>query len=151
MYRTYGQCSSMKIPPPILDYENNLVIEEMPCDNTRDPKIWGPIWWFSLFNGCCAADESIPRAERAKYWQFIQGLPVMLPCSSCKEHAQAFIQKHAKNKDTICASRKSLLKFFVDFHNAIGKRKGNKKVSVQDVEKKFLTSGPVNALRISYM
>lgn len=151
MYKCYGNCSEHGIPPPIRrEREADLVIEEVPCDNIHDPRVWGSAWWFSLFNGCCTADEIIPTRDRTKYWKFIEGLPYMLPCKNCQEHAKEYVETCKDQKDYICSSRKNLTKFFVDFHNSVSKRKGNRKIRLEDVENTFLRSGPVKAIRVRY-
>lgn len=150
MYKSYGNCQQFEIPPPVSEYANNLIIEEVPCSNIHDPKAWGSAWWFSLFNGCCTAEENIPRADRAKYWKFIEGLPYMLPCRDCQKHAKIYVENHKFKKDEICSSRKNLLKFFVDFHNSVSKRKGQQRITVRDVENVFMCDKPVNAIRIRY-
>ncbi len=151
MYKTYGNCSSFKVPPPVREYKNNLVIEEINCMNLRDPQIWGPIFWFQIFLSCCSADETIPRASRSKYWKFVEGLVWALPCEQCREHGQEFVAKHKHRRDDICSSRRNLTKFFVDLHNDINKRKGLKaKLTLQDVENRFMAEGPVSALKIKY-
>lgn len=149
-YSQYGSCQNFEVPPPLPEFSTNLVIEEIKCDNIKDPSIWGPLAWFFLFAGSCSANNSITRSEAIKYWHFIEGLPLMLPCSMCKEHAQEFVNKRRVNKDEICSTRKNLVKFFVDFHNSVSKRKGSKKLTLREVENRFLRGGPVDAVRIKY-
>ena len=150
MYKCYGNCQQFEVPPPIGDYSRNLIIEEVPCNNIHDPKVWGSAWWFSLFNGCCTAERIIPNADRVKYWKFIEGLPYMLPCRECQGHAKIYVENHKHAKDSICSSRRNLLKFFVDLHNTVSKRKGQQKIKVKDVEDMFMSNEPVNAIRVKY-
>lgn len=149
-YTKYGNCQNFEVPPPLSDFNTNVVIEEIKCDNIKDPSIWGPLAWFFLFAGSCSAEDRITRAEARKYWNFIEGLPLMLPCSMCRTHAQEFVDTNKVKRDDICSSRKNLVKFFVDFHNSISKRNGSKKLSLREVENRFLRGGPVDAVRIKY-
>lgn len=150
MYKCYGNCQKFEIPPPIRAFSNRLIIEEVPCNNIHDPKAWGSAWWFSLFSGCCTANEIIAKADRPKYWKFIEGLPYMLPCKECQEHAKIYVDKIKHKKDEICSSRQNLVKFFVDFHNSVSKRKGQQKITIRDVENTFMQDRPVNAIKIRY-
>lgn len=150
MYKTLGNCKEFRLPPPITD-ANHIVIEEVQCENMNDPKIWGSAWWFSLFNGCCSADEIIPKAYRMKYWKFIEGLPFMLPCKKCSVHAEDFVEKHKQYRDEICSSRRNLLKFFVNFYNSVSKRKGGEQITIKDIERKFLRGKPAHAIKVRYI
>lgn len=151
MYRTYGNCNIFSIPPPIAAPEDSLCIQEMQYKNIRDPRVWGSAMWFSLFCGSCSADEKISRCDRAKYWKFIEGLPIMLPCLKCREHAKVFIDKHRAKKEEICSTRQNLIKFFVEFHNSVSKRKGQKDITMEEIKDRFLSDKPVNAMKIKYV
>jgi hypothetical protein len=50
---------------------------------------------------------------------FLRGLPLMLPCTACRDHATAFIEEADLNAVTL--SREALAKFFVDMHNRVNK------------------------------
>lgn len=149
-YKYYGNCQEFRVPPSLSEYNTSMVIEEIPCKNIKDPNIWGPLAWFFLFAGSCSASDTISRADAQKYWHFIEGLPLMLPCSVCKGHASEYVRISRPFKNIICSSRKNLVKFFVDFHNMIGQKKGQKKLSLRDVEDRFMRDGPINAFRIKY-
>ena len=149
-YKYYGECQKFKVPPPLSDYGSSMIIEEIPCKNIKDPNIWGPLAWFFLFAGSCSAKEVITKADAQKYWHFIEGLPLMLPCSVCREHALEYVEINAPFRHEICSSRKNLIKFFIDFHNMIGHKKGQKKLTFRDIERMFLSNEPINAFRIKY-
>ncbi len=95
-----------------------------------DPDVWGPAFWFSLHNGAnhypleaspCVIDRTVG---------FIKGLPMMLPCIECKEHANRFIAEHESSLHAVCKTRDSLFKFYVDFHNSVNERKRKPTMSV---------------------
>lgn len=90
--------------------------------NSANPEVWGPSFWFTLHNGAARypLNASPITIERMK--GFILGLPVMVPCETCKEHATAFIEANYNNLDNICSGRMKLFNFFVDFHNKVNKR-----------------------------
>jgi len=88
----------------------------------NNPIVWGPPFWYTLHNGAFHYPKhaSPLHAERMK--NFIIGIPIMVPCIKCKEHATAFIEKHRNKLNDICSNRDDLFKFFVDFHNQVNKR-----------------------------
>lgn len=65
----------------------------------------------------------------------IIGIPVLIPCETCKEHATNYIEEHKHKLMEICKTKKDLFKFFVDFHNFVNKRLGKKLL----VMKKLIT------------
>ena len=102
-----------------------------------DPDVWGPAFWFSLHNGAnqypleaspCVVDRTVG---------FIRGLPMMLPCIECKEHANRYIAEHDASLHTICKTRESLFKFYVDFHNSVNERKSKPRMSVEEAKQLY--------------
>lgn len=108
-------CSQKTTPINITQTSKSFV-------NTTDPKIWGPAFWFSLHNGAARYPKQASPyvAERMK--GFILGIPFMLPCEKCKNHATNHIEKNKDTLDIICSGRKPLFEFFVDFHNYVNIR-----------------------------
>ena len=90
--------------------------------NTGDPNVWGPPMWFTLHNGASKypIKASPIFADRMK--NFILGLPVMIPCDKCQDHATAHIEANWSRLDDVVSGRDKLFKFFVDFHNRVNKR-----------------------------
>ena len=100
---------------------------EMKCTyhnqrGSNNPLTWGPPFWYTLHNGAYHYPEHSSPLHSERMKNFIIGIPVMIPCATCKEHATAFIEKHRSQLNDICSSRDSLFKFFVDFHNQVNKR-----------------------------
>lgn len=102
-----------------------------------DPEVWGPAFWFSLHNGAnqfpieaspCIIDRTVG---------FIRGLPMMLPCVECKEHANRYIAEHDSELHTVCKTRNALFKFYVNFHNSVNERKGKPVMSLDDAKKLY--------------
>ena len=61
----------------------------------------------------------------------------MVPCVNCKEHATAYIEKNYDKLDSICSSRDSLFKFFVDFHNEVNIQTNKPVMSYEDAYKLY--------------
>jgi Erv1 / Alr family len=118
------------IPETTEYYETECTYHNKRASN--NPLVWGPPFWYVLHNGAYHYPQhSSPlHAERMK--NLIIGLPVMIPCATCKEHATAFIEKHRSRLIDICSSRDSLFKFFVDFHNQVNRRYGKRVLSYEE-------------------
>lgn len=150
-YRQIGNCSyNYDIPPPIsINYlPLNVQIEEKVCNNLSNPETWGPSMWFLNHLGSITAPENISKEKRIKYWNYIDGLPEILPCKKCSSHARKFVDSQYDNRDMICSSRDNLVKFFVDFHNSVNERTGKPKITVEEVYKMF--SGPAKIKYLKY-
>ena len=112
------------------------------------PEIWGPSFWFTLHNGANAYPENPPIITKERMKNFILGMPVMIPCFKCKDHATSFIESNIEKLDTIVSNRKNLFNFFVDFHNYVNKRY-NKKIFTYD-EAFNLYNGNIKVEKLKY-
>ena len=113
-----------------------IMIHEFEGD-IRAPEVWGEAFWFMMHVSATAAPEIIPPAAGEKYWNFIEAIPLLLPCGACAEHARAFIQSQAPYKYNIIATRFNLCTFFVNFHNQVNARSGKPLMSVEDAIRKY--------------
>lgn len=116
--------------------------------NTGDPHIWGPSFWFTLHNGAVRypIKASSICAEMMK--GFILGMPVMIPCEKCQDHATAHIEANWHRLDEIVSGRDKLFNFFVDFHNRVNRRYNKPEMSYQDAYKIY--TGRVNVKQLTY-
>ena len=101
------------------DYEDEEQYEEKKGNN---PSVFGPPLWFVLHNASAYYPEkaSPPHADRMK--NIIIGLPVLITCETCKEHATNYIEQHKHKLTEICKTKKELFIFLVDFHNYVNER-----------------------------
>lgn len=142
-YRQLGNCSyNYDIPPPIQIKPASVEIqlEEKLIEHMSNPETWGPAMWFINHLGSFSAPEIIPLEKREKYWNYIDGLPEILPCKNCSQHAREYVDSNARYRDQICASRDNLVRFFVDFHNSVNQRTGKPLITYEEVYQMF--SGP---------
>jgi hypothetical protein len=144
----YGSCNILDIPPPVPFAPAFVQLEEKTCSNAFDPAIWGEGAWLFLHLGSLAAEENIGPEDAEKYWGFIEGLPLMMPCKSCAVHASEYIMKFRSQKRTICSSRDSLLSFFVNFHNSVNAR--SNKPLISEAQIKQLAAGRARICRVKY-
>lgn len=115
--------------------------------DTSKPDIFGPPFWFTLHNG--AAHYPIKAsplcAQRAK--GFILGIPVMIPCANCSDHATAHIESVRDKLDQIVSGRDAFFKFTVDFHNYVNARYNKPIMSVHDAYKLYTSPASVNMMK----
>ena len=116
--------------------------------NTADPEVWGPSFWFILHNGAAKYPEKASPLYAERMKGFILGIPVMIPCEKCSDHATAHIESNWHNLDKIVSSRKELFSFFHSFHNYVNTRYGKPNMTLEDAY--ALYSGRANVTKLSY-
>lgn len=126
----------------------NLKYETVNTTNTNEPDVWGPALWFSLHNGANTYPIKASKIVSEKMKGFILGLPYIIPCSECSEHAKAHIHSQRRNLDTICSGRDNLFTFFVNFHNFVNRRYGKPEMSVEEAY--ALYSNGARITKLSY-
>jgi hypothetical protein len=116
--------------------------------NSGDPQVWGPAFWFSLHNGAARypVKASAICAERMK--NFIIGMPVMIPCEKCHDHATAHIENNWRRFDQVVSGRHHLFNFFVDFHNVVNRRFNKPEMGYEEAYK--LYTGRTNVIKLTY-
>ena len=112
------------------------------------PEIFGPAYWFTLHAGSVSYPIKASPITKEKMKHFILGIPVMLPCRNCQEHATAHIEKNFDKLDEIVSGRDSLFKFFVDFHNYVNVKNNKPEMSYEDAYK--LYQGKVKITKMTY-
>jgi hypothetical protein len=129
---------------PILNMKWDTVQYAAPSD----PEVWGPSFWFILHNGSVnyPINASPLYAERMK--GFILGIPVMIPCEKCSDHATAYIESNWRRINEIVSGRKKLFEFFCDFHNILNIRYRKPVLTYEDAYK--LYTSRANVTKLSY-
>ena len=118
------------VPEKTEYFEQSCTYHDKKANN--NPVIWGPPFWYTLHNGAFHYPKHASPLYSERMKNFILGLPIMVPCVVCKEHATAFIEKHRNKLNDICSNRDDLFKFFVDFHNQVNKRYNKPILSYED-------------------
>jgi hypothetical protein len=116
--------------------------------NAADPEVWGPSFWFTLHNGAMKYPVKASPIWIERMKGFILGIPVMIPCEKCADHATSYIESNYKHLDEIVSGRDNLFKFFVDFHNKVNERYGKPIMSYENARK--LYSGRARVLKMKY-
>lgn len=103
----------------------------------KDPSIWGPYLWYSIHNGVSyyPYEPSYIQKQRMKY--FIIGLPMIIPCDICREHATNFIEIYRNENllDQICDTKNNLIIFFYKFHNMVNSRDNKPELTIAEFKK----------------
>lgn len=134
---------------PHKGYRENLELEWKTAKyaNTKDPEVFGPALWFVLHNSAAHYPEKASPIMANQMMGFIKGLPAMIPCASCKEHATAHIEANMANLPMICSGRNNLEKFFVEFHNYVNKRYGKPLFTVEQAVKMYRGGAEVKVMK----
>ena len=97
-----------------------------------DPYVWGPAFWLSIHTGALKYPKKASPICKEKMKGFIMGLPYILPCESCSDHAKSFIEENYENLDEIVSGSQNLFKFFNDFHNFVNMRYGKNTLTLEE-------------------
>ena len=126
----------------------NLIWKTDNYNNTSDPNVWGPAFWFTLHNGASRYPLLACKITKERMKGYILGIPYMIPCEKCRHHATDHIIMMKDQLDDICSGREKLFAFFVDFHNIVNKRYNKPIVSVEEAFKIY--TGKVSVSKLSY-
>ena len=135
--------------PFVRDNDSELTMKYELVEGTgTSPDVFGPPFWFTLHNGAAKYPVNPNKIVQQKMKDFINAIPIMLPCLKCKDHAISYIESNFERLDDIVSSKEKLFNFFVDFHNYVNKRYG-KKIYTYD-EAYNLYNGKVKLFKMSY-
>lgn len=114
-----------------------------------NPSLWGPALWFTLHNGAAQYPIKPNDFWKEKMKAFIHGLSVMIPCEKCSVHASSFISTKSPDElNEIVSSRKTLFKFFFEFHNFVNIRIGKPPLNYEEIVDKYMN--PTDVEFITY-
>lgn len=104
---------------------------------TKDPKIWGPYYWYVFHNLASNYVENPSIETKFHLKNFILSIPFILPCSICSNHAKLFLEKNNSLLDHSVSSKNNLMLFFYFFHNYVNKNTQKMNLSLEDFKKKY--------------
>ena len=118
---------------------------ECPMMSTGDPLIFGPTIWPSLHIIAENYPENLDQKHKDHCYNFLKGLPYMLPCGYCGHH---LLNEETTRKGQIgdnldlnlrnaCSSRDKLRDFFVEAHNNVNSHNLKDKWSSEDVKEYY--------------
>lgn len=113
-----------------------------------NPNVWGPCAW--LYFHISSANYPLKASNITKELMKnrLLALPIEIPCSACRPHAQDFIELNKDRLDDICSGRDSLFKFFVDFHNKVNERHNKPQMSYEEAFNKYVKGENIQVMRM---
>lgn len=138
MYATVWNCFGTKSLPashlrrPHAQMSMDPLPSRSDFTHTSDPEFWGAAAWRFLHVGAAYVPEQVPRDQSRRLQGFLLGLPDMVACPTCQNHARAFVDAHKDELPSITRTRTNLFRFLVDFHNYVNKRQGKRLMSYKE-------------------
>ena len=120
-------------------YDDKLNIKKDNLKNNSQPHVFGPPLWFILHVSSFNYPDNPSTVVKKNMEYIIKGLPVLIPCQKCKEHATQYIEKNIDKISEIVSSKKNIFEFFVDFHNYVNQRYNKKIMSYDEAYKLYST------------
>lgn len=120
-----------KEPESCLEYGGRKLVRNNVPINTSAPDYWGSAFWKSLHLSAFHYPDEASALVNNVMQNRILALPYEIPCATCRHHCMAYIDSNRSNLSKICSSKAGLFKFYVDFHNAVNKRKGKPEMSLE--------------------
>lgn len=128
IYRTVAELYVDQDPTNVIRKVSNP-----PGRNTVSPDVWGPDMWRSFHRMAKYYPDYASKIWCHNTRSFIFGIPYMLPCDTCAEHARQYLEENRYVIDEAVKSRRSLFDFFVEFHNYVNRRYGKPVMNSDDV------------------
>jgi hypothetical protein len=99
-----------------------------------DPALWGKSFWDTLHYAAAGFPAAPTEERKESATKFFSTFAEVLPCNECRDHATAYV----KAKPPAVASKDALLKWTLDFHNAVNVKLGMPQMSLAAVRVKYL-------------
>ncbi|ABF82126.1 hypothetical protein MIV096R [Invertebrate iridescent virus 3] len=100
-----------------------------------DPKLWGNAFWSTLHHVAAGYNDHPSLGARQVMTNFIQSIPVLLPCAECQDHAFDYIGR--ADLDRVVSSRRQLFLFFFNFHNHVNARLNKPQLAAKTVFQRY--------------
>jgi hypothetical protein len=111
--------------PNVLQTEDEKPVIQYPTSGAANPKIWGPLYWYSLHNSSAHYPINASPLVKQRMKGRILAIPYEISCRICQPHASAYIETLSDSQlDNIVSARNNLFNFYVDFHNSVNQRLG---------------------------
>lgn len=146
---------SFRAPIRLNEYLKNqpeieMVVGKTMVGHSFEPDMFGPAFWFTLHNGAAAYPENPTQQVQEGMKMFIMGLPIMIPCVTCKEHAFNYIRNHDLDYETL--NRENVFAFFNRFHNFANKRFNKREMSLDEAKYLYGFGTPYGGkMKITYI
>lgn len=109
-----------------------------------DPVLWGPPGWKFLHFISFSYPERPNRIHKRDYGEFFSAVGNVLPCKSCRQHYQHYLNSSKRDDDSghyaFLSSRTELAKWMVGLHNAVNANNHKAHVNYYVVKQQYETS-----------
>jgi hypothetical protein len=112
----------------------------------QSPVVFGPAMWFSFHVGSANLPKVLSPVSVDRIKSFINGIPEMVPCTECSEHARAFIERSRERINNFKFGD-DVFRFYVDFHNYVNERLDKRQVSYEEAYKMYKGGMGVNIMK----
>ena len=108
--------------------------------DSTDPRIFGPpLWTFlHIMAHNYPTGEDLTDRYKSRCRRFILSVSYVLPCAHCGKHFRSYLRSHKEDFHLAFDSRKNMIKFLVDAHNAVRKHTRPNEPKFQVAEAKAL-------------
>ena len=94
------------------------------------PPVWGRHQWAMLHLMAEVYPDKPSLERQADMLKYLKGMCANLPCPGCSKHCKAYTTNNIPD----VTSRESVIKYFIDFHNAVNKQTGKKELTYQEAK-----------------
>ena len=101
-----------------------------------NPKIWGPHAWFFLHSITLGYPDNPSTSEKNNIKNFFLSVGNVLPCPLCRSNYVKHLVKYPLDEYAL-SSKKSLVQWLINIHNAVNRLYGRKELSYDDVMDKY--------------
>jgi hypothetical protein len=106
----------------------------VPSEN-RNPKIWGPKYWFFLHSIADCYPSFPNEITKKKYYELIQNFPLFIPHSYLSNEFSIFLDKYPITP--YLDNRESFKKWVFFIHNKMNIKTGRQTISVEQADEDF--------------
>jgi hypothetical protein len=110
-----------------------------------NPEKWGPVYWKMSHYITFAYPDNPSNEDKHVVKNHFDNLSNLLPCENCRGHYLQYTRDFPLTDD-ILSSKYKLIKWFVDFHNAVNRRLGKKEISIEKVIAMYTNNNNSNIL-----
>lgn len=97
---------------------------------SRYTEFWGPALWKAMHAIAFTYPDSPTPEQRRDYIDFFRSLGPVIPCPSCSQHYQEYLNEHPIDGD----NTDSLARWVYNLHDDVNKRRGKDSPSFEEVQ-----------------
>ena len=102
----------------------------------NDPKIWGPIYWNTLYFVISTYPQNPSIDDKKNMYNFFMNFKNILPCESCRENFEDHL-KYFPLDNNVLISNYHLTQWFINIQNQINKKIGKQEITIVDFNNKI--------------